>query len=71
LASHFAGRSGELVDVRRDQLGFSSDALQARLRFANVIESDDGTISIVILVDDEKGSPENKVSLRNFSNSDL
>jgi len=71
LAGHFAGRSGELVDVRRDQLGTSGDALQARLRFANVIESDDGTISIVILVDDEKGSPENNVSLKNVSNSDL
>jgi hypothetical protein len=62
LAGGLTGRSVGLplglVDVRRNQFGSSGNALQARLRFANVIESDDETISTVILVDDKKGSLE-------------
>ena len=37
------------VDMRRDQLGAHGNAAQARLRFANIVESDDGSISVVIL----------------------
>ena len=40
---------GRFVDVRRNQPGAHGDAAQTRLRFANVVESDDGTVSIVIL----------------------
>jgi hypothetical protein len=37
-----------LVNVLGDQLGAHGDAAQARLRFANIVESDDGRISVVI-----------------------
>jgi hypothetical protein len=42
-------RVRRFVEMRRNQLGTNRDAAQARLRFANVVESDDGSVSTVIL----------------------
>jgi hypothetical protein len=43
-----------LVDMRRNQFRSPGNAVQARLRFANIVQSDDRAVSSVIVRDDRK-----------------